>query len=290
MLASWDADTSRPMASITKIMTVMLAVEMGNQDDLVVVSDDAAATIGQDIGLVPGEILTLGALERAALIRSGNDAATAIAEHIAGSEQGFVGVMNRRAEELGMENTQFANPHGLDTPGHYSTPGDMLKLAKHAMSLPEFAEIARSRFLVFPDAPDGTQRVASNTNRILNGYNGVIGVKTGQTPRAGLTYVGAAERYGHRVFVVVFGSQGRRGHLVDAVRLFDWAFAGIRIQEELSTGDEIVVTGGASGASAPSAQAGSGETAVLERKPAVGASLGAAFTHWFRIFVGQGNG
>ncbi len=236
ILASWDADTPRPMASITKIMTVMLGVEQGDPADRVTVSDEAASTIGQEIGLVAGESVSLGALERAALIRSGNDSAAAIAEHISGSIEGFVGVMNARAAELGMENTRFANPHGLDTEGHYSTPRDMLRLAVKAMSLPAFAEIARAKALVFPDAPDGSQRSATNTNRILNGYEGLTGVKTGQTPRAGLTYVGSAERFGHRLFVVVFGSAGTRGHLVDAVRLFDWGFA--RVQMAVAVGEE----------------------------------------------------
>lgn len=236
VLAEWDADTRRPMASITKIMTVMLALENGGVDDEVLVSEVAAGQGGQEMDLVAGESVTLGALVRAAMVRSGNDAAAAIAEHIGGSVDGFVAMMNERAVELGMDNTRFANPNGLDASGHYSSARDMLVLSRQAMSMPEFEELARSRVLVFPDTPDGAQRTATNTNRILNSYEGVIGVKTGETPNAGLTYVGAAEREGRRLFAVVFRSVGERSHFTDAITLYDWAFKELGIQGTLALG------------------------------------------------------
>jgi D-alanyl-D-alanine carboxypeptidase len=236
VLAEWDADTRRPMASITKIMTVLLALENGNLDDDVLVSDIAAGQGGQEIGLVAGETVKLGALVRAAMIRSGNDSAAAIAEHIGGSVEGFVVLMNERAAELGMADTHFLNPHGLDVNGHYSSPRDMLIVGRQAMSMPQFEEIARSRVMVFPDTPNGTARSATNTNRILNSYDGSIGVKTGETPRAGLTYVGAAERNGRRLFAVVFNSVGERAHFADAIELFDWAFEDLGIQGTLAMG------------------------------------------------------
>jgi D-alanyl-D-alanine carboxypeptidase (penicillin-binding protein 5/6) len=170
------------------------------------------------------------------MLHSGNDAAAAIAEHIGGTIDGFVDMMNERAIELGMLNTHFANPNGLDASGHYSTPRDMLILARQAMSMPEFAELARSRVMVFPDAPNGTPRTATNTNRILNSYAGVIGVKTGETPNAGLTYVGAAERQGRRIYVVLFHSVGPKAHFVDAIALYDWAFRDLGIQGTLALG------------------------------------------------------
>lgn len=236
VLAEWDADARRPMASITKIMTVLLALENGDLDDEVVISEEVAATGGQEIGLVAGETVELRALVRAALLRSGNDAAAAIAVHIGGSIDGFVAMMNQRAVELGMTNTHFMNPHGLDTDGHYSSARDMLTVGRQAMSIPEFANIVRSRVMVFPDAPDGTARSATNTNRILNTYEGSIGVKTGETPRAGLTYVGAAERYGRRLFAVVFGSEGQRAHFADAIALFDWAYEDLGVQGMVAVG------------------------------------------------------
>lgn len=236
VLASSNAETSRPMASITKIMTVLLALEQGNLSDQVLISEKAAGTGGQEIGLVAGETVPLSALVRAAMIRSGNDSAAAIAEHIGGSIDGFVDMMNERAVELGMNDTRFANPHGLDTEDHYSTPRDMLIVARQAMSIPEFAEIARARMMVFPDSPTGTARSASNTNRILNSYEGTIGIKTGETPNAGLTYVGAAERDGRRLFVVVFNSVGSKAHFSDAISLFDWGFEDLRINGTLYAG------------------------------------------------------
>jgi D-alanyl-D-alanine carboxypeptidase len=236
VLAEWDADTPRPMASITKIMTVMLALENGSLDDEVVISEEAAGQGGQEIGLVAGETVTLGALVKAAMIRSGNDSAAAIAEHIGGSVEGFVVMMNERAAELGMTNTHFVNPNGLDAGGHYSSPRDMLIVGRQAMSMPMFEELARSRVMVFPDAPDGTARSATNTNRILNSYRGTIGVKTGETPNAGLTYVGAAERDGRRLFVVVFNSVGKKAHFADAMGLFDWAFGELGINGTLYAG------------------------------------------------------
>jgi len=236
VLGEWDADSPRPMASITKIMTVLLAIENGDLEEMVTVSEEAAGQGGQEIGLVAGETVSLGALVRAAMIRSGNDSAAAIAEHIGGSIDGFVAMMNDRAAELGMANTHFSNPNGLDTAGHYSTARDMLLVSLEAMAHPEFEELARSRAMVFPDTPDGTPRTASNTNRILNSYEGTIGVKTGETPNAGLTYVGAAERDGRRLFVVVLRSVGQRAHFADAVELFDWAYDDLRIQGLMTAG------------------------------------------------------
>lgn len=237
VLASSDADTRRAPASITKIMTIVLALENGNLNDEVRISEEAANAGGQEIGLVAGETVTLGALVRAAMVRSGNDAAAAIAEHIGGSIAGFVTMMNERAAELGMANTHYANPHGLDQEGHYSSAGDMLILGRHAMTMPEFADLARSRALVFPDTPDGTSRSATNTNRMLNTYAGSIGIKTGETPRAGLTYVGAAERGGRRLFAVVFNSVGQRAHFADTIALFDWAFKDLGINGTLYLGN-----------------------------------------------------
>jgi D-alanyl-D-alanine carboxypeptidase (penicillin-binding protein 5/6) len=112
----------------------------------------------------------------------------------------------------------------------------MLIVGRQAMSMPMFEELARSRVMVFPDAPDGTARSATNTNRILNSYRGTIGVKTGETPNAGLTYVGAAERDGRRLFVVVFNSVGKKAHFADAMGLFDWAFGELGINGTLYAG------------------------------------------------------
>ena len=121
VLASWAADEPRSIASTTKIMTGLLVLENASFDEVVTVSQEAADTGGQEIGLVAGEQFTVGALFRSLMVRSANDAASTLAEHVAGSVPEFVDLMNQRAEELGLENTSFANPHGMDASGHYSS-------------------------------------------------------------------------------------------------------------------------------------------------------------------------
>lgn len=240
VLASVSPDERRAVASTTKIMTGLLAVERGDLEDVVTISQRAADTGEREIGLVPGEQVTLGALVKAALIHSGNDAATAIAEHIGGSVEGFVSLMNQRAEELGMRNTSFANPHGLDAPNHYSSARDMLNLAREAMQHQEFRDIVRSRIVVFPDAPDGTRRIGTATNLLLGEYEGASGIKTGFTFQALLTFVASAEREDRRLYAVVLGSEGSRAHLSDARLLFDYGFDDLGVYGVLVTGNPYV--------------------------------------------------
>jgi D-alanyl-D-alanine carboxypeptidase len=234
VLASSNADEVRAPASITKIMTVLLALELGDQDDMVTVSQRAANTGEREIGLVPGEQIRLGALLRAAIIHSANDAATAIAEHIGGSVEGFSGLMNARAADLGMTNTNFTNPHGLDAEGHVTSARDMLRLAVAAMAREDFRDISRSWIVVFPDAPDGTRRIGTSTNLLLEDYPGSNGIKTGFTSRALLTYVATAERGGRELYAVVLGTEGRRTHFDDARALFDYGFVDMNIYGTLS--------------------------------------------------------
>ncbi|MCI0678007.1 MAG: D-alanyl-D-alanine carboxypeptidase [Actinobacteria bacterium] len=229
VLREGNADVVRAPASITKIMTVLLALERGDQDDLVTISQRAANTGEREIGLVAGEQVRLGALTRAALIHSANDAATAIAEHIGGSVDGFSALMNERAVELGMTRTNFANPHGLDAPGHVTSARDMLRLAVAAMSRQDFRDISRSRIVVFPDAPDGTRRIGTSTNLLLDDYEGSNGIKTGFTSQALLTYVATANRDGRELYAVVLGSEGRRTHFDVAETLFDHGFGDLAI-------------------------------------------------------------
>src|SRR5690606_1705004 len=126
VLAEYNADTQRAPASITKIMTVLVALEHGNPEDLVTISNRAAATGEREINVVPGERVPLGASMKAAIIHSGGDAASGIGEHVGGSVCGFVAMMSAKAEELGMARTHFVTPHGLDAAGHVSTARDML--------------------------------------------------------------------------------------------------------------------------------------------------------------------
>lgn len=240
ILASRLANQERSIASVTKIMTGLVALENADPTDTVVISQRAADTGEREIGLFAGEEISLESLVKAALIHSANDAATAIAEHVGGSIEGFVEMMNAKATELGLTETSFANPHGLDAPGHYSSAADLLTMTLAAMENPTFSQIVRSRALVFPDAPDGSSRVGQATNLMLHDYEGMAGVKTGFTSQALLTMVGSAEREGRRLYAVVLGSEGPRAHFADVKLLFDWAFESLGIYGVLGTGQPYV--------------------------------------------------
>lgn len=228
VLSGSDPDGQRPMASTTKIMTALLAMKYGDLDETVEVSQRAADVGEAEVGLVAGEKLQMRHLVKALVVRSANDASMAVAEHIGGSVEGFVEMMNAEAKAMGLENTHFANPHGLDMENHYSSPRDLLEMGLAAMSYPEFREMATTVESDFPNAPDGTRRSLSSTNLLLERYPGTIGVKTGYTGRAGLVFVSGAVRDGRTLFAVVMGSEGERAHFADAETLLDWGFERFR--------------------------------------------------------------
>jgi D-alanyl-D-alanine carboxypeptidase len=236
VLGSSGASDERAMASTTKIMTGLVVLENADFDEMVTISQEAADTGGQEIGLVAGEQMSVGSLFRALMVRSANDAASALAEHISGSVDGFVQLMNDRADEMGLEETSFANPHGMDAPGHHSSARDLLVMAREAMTHPEFADVVRSRVIVMTPAPDGTERVGISTNLMLSSYDGTLGVKTGLTPRALFTFVGAAERDGRRLYAVILGSPENFGHFADARLLFDYGFRDLGFYGDAATG------------------------------------------------------
>jgi D-alanyl-D-alanine carboxypeptidase len=242
VIAELNADQERAMASVTKIMTGLLTVENSFPAEQVTISERAAATGEKEIDLVAGEAVEMDALFKALMIHSANDAATAIAEHISGSVEEFVALMNQRAEELGLIHTSFANPHGLDAPDHYTTARDLLELARVAMAHEDFAEVVRAKTLVFPTAPDGTARNGSSTNLLLWSYQGSIGVKTGFTSQALLTYVAVADRGGRRLYAVLLGSDGDRAHFADARELFDYGFEELAYYGDASTGSPYVAS------------------------------------------------
>lgn len=227
-LASRLADEGRPMASTTKIMTALVTMKYGDLDDMVTVSHRAADVGEAEVGLVAGERLPLRQLLTALVIRSANDAALAVAEHIGGSVDGFVELMNAEAQAMGLRHTHFANPHGLDDDDHYSSANDLLQMGLAAMSYPEFRRMTTTMESDFPDAPDGTERSLRSTNLMLESYPGTIGVKTGYTGDAGLVLVAGATREGRTLFSVVMGSEGRRAHFQDAGTLLDWGFERFR--------------------------------------------------------------
>lgn len=223
-LGSLKPDTRRAMASTTKIMSMLVARDHGDLDDWVTVSRRAASIGEAEIGLEIGERWTLRQLLSAMAVRSANDAAVAVAEHIGGSVEGFAAMMNAKAQEMGLENTHFVNPHGLDAPKHYSSARDLLIMGLAALDDPFLARAFATRSVTLPDDAKGHHRVATATNHLLDEYDGSIGLKTGYTFKAALVLVAAAERDGRRLLAVVMGSRGSGGHFRDAAKLLDYGF------------------------------------------------------------------
>jgi len=172
------------IASLTKIMTAIVAIENGDLDDIVTTSDNAFGTEGSSIYLKRGEKLSLEDMLYGLMLRSGNDAAVAIAEHIGGSVEGFAYLMNEKATYLGMTNSHYMNPHGLDHKLHYSTANDMAKLTSYALKNPVFKKIVSTKSKTAPLADEPWDRKWANKNKMLNMYDGSDGVKTGYTKLA----------------------------------------------------------------------------------------------------------
>ncbi|MGI5838311.1 MAG: D-alanyl-D-alanine carboxypeptidase family protein [bacterium] len=210
-----------PPASTTKIMTAVLALENGDMGAQVTTSRRAANTEGSSIWLQEGETLTLQEMLYGMLLKSGNDASVAIAEHVAGQESEFVRRMNRRAREIGAFNTCFVNPNGLPAPGHYSTAYDLAVIARHALRDPRFAAIVKTEetHISWPGQP--WERRLRTTNKLLTLFEGADGVKTGTTSEAGQCLVASATRANQQLIAVLLHSSNR---WQDAVALLEYGF------------------------------------------------------------------
>lgn len=198
-----------PQASTTKITTAILALERGNLKDMVRASKKAAEVGEAAIYLEEGETLTLEEMLYALMLRSANDAAVAIAEHIAGTEENFVALMNEKAQELGARDTHYANPHGLSAPNHYSSAYDLALIARYALQIPKFREIVATKERIIPWPGKPWDRFLVNNNRLLWGYYaypGADGVKNGYTREAGQVLVASATREGRQLIAVVMDS------------------------------------------------------------------------------------
>jgi serine-type D-Ala-D-Ala carboxypeptidase (penicillin-binding protein 5/6) len=216
-----NEQTRLPPASLTKMMTALAAVELIADIDRVVPIDVSAThlartTFSSTMGLEPGMHASVRDLLYGLMLPSGNDAAIALARVAAGDERSFVQYMNTRAAELGLSNTTFANPHGLDHQGLQSTAVDMALLGMEIMKNPLLAQISAS-----PNYTSSTGIFLRNGNRLLTDYPGMYGVKIGYTEGAGHTIVAVADQGGRQIYVSVLGS---RVSYVDARHLLDWAF------------------------------------------------------------------
>ena len=210
----------RPNASTTKIATALAVVDRAGLDEEVVVSEEAAGTPGGLFELQAGQRYEVRELLEALLMASSNDAAVALAEHVAGSEAAFVEDMNALAAELGAASARFVTAHGLDAPGHASSPLDLATLARALLRDPVLAEVVAATGATI-EGSEAPQQV-ENSNPLLTTYRGAIGVKTGMTALAGDVLVAAAER-GGRTFVAV--AMGSSDAAADAAELLDYAFA-----------------------------------------------------------------
>lgn len=219
VLYAENADRRLPMASITKLMTALVTLERARPREVVTVAPQAVGQGGSSIFLVPGEELRVRDLLAAALVQSANDAAFALAAHVGeGDVARFVRLMNDEAAELGLGDTRFVRPDGLDRRGHYSTAEDVFELARIAMREPLVRELARTR----------TMRVGNrsfrNWNDLLWTFPGLIGVKTGHTDRAGWAEVAAARRRSTLLYAVILGSPSRSERNEDLAELLEWGF------------------------------------------------------------------
>lgn len=193
-----NADAQLPQASTTKIMTALIVLETADMGQKITVSASAAEVEGSQLGLTAGDQLSVSDLLYVLMLKSGNDAAEALAEGIGGSVSNFVLMMNEKAAELGLKNTQFQNPHGLPAEGHYTTARDLARLTAEALENEDFCKIVATKQVKLTYK----NMVISNSNKLLGNCEGVFGVKTGFTKKAGRCLVTAAERKGVRLICV----------------------------------------------------------------------------------------
>ncbi|AIM15490.1 D-alanyl-D-alanine carboxypeptidase [Bacillus sp. X1(2014)] len=229
-----DAHTKRRIASITKIMTAILAIESGKMQQYVTVSENAVRTEGSSVYLKPGEKIKLEDLVYGLMLRSGNDAAVAIAEYVGGSIDGFVYLMNQKAQEIGMHNTHFANPHGLDDhEDHYSTAYDMAILTRYAMQNKTYQKISGTKVHRAPNPDEEWDRVWKNKNRLLSKYKYATGGKTGFTKRAKRTLVSTAGKGDMSLIAVTLNASDDWN---DHIAMYEYGFKNFDMVEVLSEG------------------------------------------------------
>jgi len=245
-LYALNADTRCPMASTTKIMTALLALERCRPEEIVTASKNASGVPGTSIYLGEGEQLSMHDMLLGLMLRSGNDAAVAIAEHVSGSVEAFAALMNARAAALGAD-ANFVTPNGLDAAGHGATARAMALIAREALKNDAFREIVATQRAVIPWRDSEYSRVLVNKNRLLKEYDGATGVKTGFTGRAGRCLVFSAERNGLELIGVVMNCGG---WFDEAKKLLDWGFANYAPAVALRAGEAVCavpVTGGFEG-------------------------------------------
>ncbi|MDK2799906.1 MAG: hypothetical protein PWQ70_1525 [Clostridiales bacterium] len=229
-----NAHQKRPMASTTKIMTAIVALENGNLNDIVTTSAKAAYVEGSSIWLEEGEKQRLEDLIYGLLLSSGNDAAIVIAEHIGGSVEEFAKMMTKKAHAIGAINTSFKNPNGLDEDGHYTTAYDLGLITRYALKNKKFSEIVKTEQKKIPWQGHKWDRLLKNHNRLLKMYDGCDGVKTGFTKKSGRCLVSSATRNEWQVVVVTLNAPN---DWEDHKKLFNYAFDNYKLQVVCEKGE-----------------------------------------------------
>ena len=224
------------MASTTKIMTSLIVIENINLDNIVEISAKAAATGGSRLKINKGDKISVRDLLYGLMLRSGNDAAVALAEYVGGSIEGFAELMNKKALELDLKNTHFVTPHGLDSEEHYTTPYELAILTDYALKNKVFSEIVNTKMCNI--SINGYLRTITNTNELLGNLNGVYGVKTGFTNGAGRCLVTSIKRGDLDIICVVLGADTKKIRTKDSINLIEYSFANFKKVDIKSKIDE----------------------------------------------------
>lgn len=238
VLYSLNKDTMLPPASVTKIMTLLLifeAIDEGklNYNDKLTVSENASSMGGSQVYLEPGEVMCVDELLKCVIIASANDAALTLAEHVGGSEENFVYMMNERAKELEMKNTHFENVTGLDDDviNHLTTAYDIALMSRELIKHKKVSEYATTWMDTIRDGEFGL----TNTNRLVRYYQGITGLKTGSTSKAGFCVSATAKRDGMELIAVIMGAESSDIRNSCATKLLDYGFANYSIYEDNTT-------------------------------------------------------
>ena len=217
-----NENSKKKMASTTKIMTATIIIEKCNLTDTIEISKKAAGTGGSRLGLKTGDKITVLDLLYGLMLRSGNDAAVALAEYAGGDINGFAELMNAKALELGLTNTHFETPHGLDSNEHYTTAYELALLSNYALNNPTFAKIVGTKNYTI--TINGSPKALSNTNELLGNMEGVYGIKTGFTNGANRCLVTACKRNNIDIICVVLGADTKKFRTIDSIKLINYVF------------------------------------------------------------------
>ena len=216
-----NGEKQTPMASTTKIMTAIVVLENADLTETVTINAKAAGIGGSRLGLKKNDKITVNDLLYGLMLRSGNDAAVALAIHVGGSVENFASMMNEKAKEMGLTNSHFVVPHGLDNEGHFTTAYELAKMADYALKIDKFREIVSTKLTTINI--NGYPKAINNTNQLLGSISGVYGVKTGFTNGAGRCLVTACKRGELDIITVIIGADTTKIRTADTIKLIEYA-------------------------------------------------------------------